>query len=524
VPAVPLAADLPEPGERVYTIAAWAQGEENFWNFTPGSVRLVNRRHLGNASIANVVETDLPFNKGNSGGPMVNERGELVAVVEGLRPEARLVSLSVALDEVRGFLADCDRLVEPRTAADYYRRGSRREATHRYELAIYDYTEALRKDPSMAQAKVGRGHAFFKKGDIQTAMAELDDAVKSNPELAEAHLGRGACHLWLRRYDEALADFTQAIRRDAENPEAYRFRAQAYRATGDVAQSLSDYARSIALDPRDTASLSQRGDLYRSLKRYEEALADFARCSRLEPWNSRWYRLFAGVLCDMGKYERAVDEYSKAIQANGRDALSYYERGRALMALHRYEDALGDFVTAIKLAPDEMACYYQLGRAAQSTNRYKLAVEAYSRAIDLKPDFDLAYSERGLARSRLGDYGAAITDFAKAIELNPNDPMAYNNLAWILATCPDERCRDGQRAFELAVRACELTKYVVPFYFDTLAAAYAQAGDFDHAIQWQTKARSQTPQDNPLWKGMNARLDLYRSGVPYREGPAAAAS
>jgi tetratricopeptide (TPR) repeat protein len=278
VPDLPLAGNLPEPGERVFTIAALARGEDNFWNFTSGSVRLVNRRHLANFSIANVVETDLPFNHGNSGGPVVNDCGELVAVVEGAEPEARLVSLSVALDEVRHFLADCDRLVEPQTAADYHRRGQRPEAAGRYDLAIYDYTAALRMDPSLARAKVGRGHAFFRKGDIRTTLAELDDAVRSNPELAPAHLGRGVCHLGLRQYEQALADFTEAIRRDPENADAYGYRAQVYRKTGNLGQSLSDYNRSLALDPRNVASVSERGQLYRVLRRYDEALADFERC------------------------------------------------------------------------------------------------------------------------------------------------------------------------------------------------------------------------------------------------------
>ena len=124
-PAVTLATESPDPGERVFTVAAMADGDENFWDFTSGNVRQVSRQHLANRQLAGVVETDMPFNKGNSGGPVVNDRGELVAVVEGYRPDARLVSLSVAVDEVRGYL-QCDRLVEPRTAGDFLDRGNRR--------------------------------------------------------------------------------------------------------------------------------------------------------------------------------------------------------------------------------------------------------------------------------------------------------------------------------------------------------------------------------------------------------------
>jgi hypothetical protein len=120
-----------------------AEGDEKLWDFTGGSVRQVSRRHLANGGIASVVETDMPFNKGNSGGPVVNDRGVLVAVVEGYRTDARLVSLTVAVDEVRGYLSRCDRLVEPTTARDFLDRGDRRLGAGRHDLAIRDYAEAL---------------------------------------------------------------------------------------------------------------------------------------------------------------------------------------------------------------------------------------------------------------------------------------------------------------------------------------------------------------------------------------------
>src|SRR5262249_14052652 len=185
-PAVTLAAESPDPGERVYTIAAKAHGDENFWDFTSGNVRLVSRQHLANGQISGVVETDMPFNKGNSGGPVVNDRGELVAVAEGAREDARLVSLSCAVDEVRGYLSQCDRLVEPKTAGDFLDRGDRRLGTGRHELAIHDYAEALRLDPSSSRAKVGRGQAFLAKKDYRTALEDFNDALRQDPESVPA--------------------------------------------------------------------------------------------------------------------------------------------------------------------------------------------------------------------------------------------------------------------------------------------------------------------------------------------------
>jgi serine/threonine-protein kinase len=94
--------------------------------------------------------------------------------------------------------------------------------------------------------------------------------------------------------------------------------------------------------------------------------------------------------------------------------------------------------------------------------------------------------------------------------------MAHNGLAWIKATCPVDELRDGKAAIEHATRACELTDWNDPDLIDTLACAYAEAGQFDQAIHWQTKICQEAP-DN---KDFAARLRLYQEGKPYRNDPA----
>ena len=68
------------------------------------------------------------------------------------------------------------------------------------------------------------------------------------------------------------------------------------------------------------------------------------------------------------------------------------------------------------------------------------------------------------------------------------DENLLNNFAWVLATSPDDKLRDGERAVKMATEACELTGYETPHILSTLAAAYAETGDFENANKWSQKA------------------------------------
>jgi hypothetical protein len=93
--------------------------------------------------------------------------------------------------------------------------------------------------------------------------------------------------------------------------------------------------------------------------------------------------------------------------------------------------------------------------------------------------------------------------------------LAYDRRAWVWAACPDPKLRDGKRAVESATKACELTNWREPRFLHALAAAHAEAGDFDSAVQWQTKALAfaTNPSEN---QEQRARLLLYQDKKPYR--------
>ena len=113
----------------------------------------------------------------------------------------------------------------------------------------------------------------------------------------------------------------------------------------------------------------------------------------------------------------------------------------------------------------------------------------------------------------------AIEAYERALKLNPELTASANNLAWLLATSDDDRLRDGQRAVQFAQQICSSEQRRTPGNLDTLAAAYAEAGQFEHAVRAANQAIELATQEGKqgLATRIRQRLALYKSGKPFRE-------
>ena len=117
-----------------------------------------------------------------------------------------------------------------------------------------------------------------------------------------------------------------------------------------------------------------------------------------------------------------------------------------------------------------------------------MALDDYDEALAANPNCAEAYYARGHVCDELGVFAQAVADYNQALAVNPKLTAAYNALGWLHATCPDGKSRDGSKSFENASKAYQLDGGKYWGYFETLAAAYAESGDFKKAKDNQAKA------------------------------------
>ncbi len=164
-------------------------------------------------------------------------------------------------------------------------------------------------------------------------------------------------------------------------------------------------------------------------------------------------------------------------------------------------------------------------RSAVTADYHAMLERKYVRAasrpwLSVEPDPPPPEHElwlTGIYWAERGQHAAALTAYEQAIKSDPDDFLALKDLAWVLATCPEDRIRDGKRAVELAKRACELSSWEVAICVETLAAAYAEASDFEAASDTQRKAISMLSTKDPRMEPYRSRLALYVSHKTYRE-------
>jgi tetratricopeptide (TPR) repeat protein len=232
---------------------------------------------------------------------------------------------------------------------------------------------------------------------------------------------------------------------------------------------------------------------------------------------------------DPNAYRVALEKVEKASLMDPNNPKLLVALGMLQSFAGQYKEAIKTLTRANGLEPNEPFILGVLSEVLYRAGRYEDAFKTQAKAHSLEPDMPTFLTIFAEAQYSLGKYEDAVKMLTERLEISrrvlgeQDGSTLYliNQLAWWQATCPAAEARNSAEAVKNATRVCELTEWKKAQYVDTLAAAYAETGDFESAVKWQKKAISLLTKEDPAeWPAeFDGRLKLYESGKPYRESP-----
>jgi tetratricopeptide (TPR) repeat protein len=348
---------------------------------------------------------------------------------------------------------------------------------------LADINEAVKIDPS-AQALQLRAAAHVERGELDKALGDFEDLLKQNPKNVAVHQAIANTYAALKKPEKAIEALTKAIELAPENALNYTLRAELYESQEKLDEALADLNQALKVQPSDLLALMARSRLHYFKKDVDAARSDVKRVLQQRPGLGQAVLLKSMIEAEAGDYVQAIKDLQSVLRSD----------------------------------PTNIGYRMQLASFYTLDQRPRKAIQVLTKVLGDDESNWQAMRQRGDALLSVGKHSAAIEDYTKALELAPEDDGVLNNLAWVLATSPMDDIRDGKRSVELATKACEVTDFEKPHILSTLAASYAETGDFENAIKWSTKAVELGEEDlKEQIDQLKDELKHYQDGKPFRE-------
>ena len=357
-------------------------------------------------------------------------------------------------------------------------RASLREKTDERQA---DFDQAIKLTPHDADVLRARGLFHLMQNKYEQAIADLNAAIELDPKHAESFEARGVAYLFQKKFDQALENFDKAIDLAPESAVAYSHRARVHAIKGNTDKALTDLDKALEIAPRAASLLLLRARVLQQAKDVDKALVDVEKVLSSQPGLIEALQLRAALAAGAGDFDRAIQDLQELLKAE----------------------------------PDNTDLLLQLAVLYTAAKQHPKSLKTFGALLAKDPKNGSGYRGRADVYLSIGKQGEAIADYESALKFDPDNSGVLNNLAWVLATSPDENRRDGKRAIELATKACKLTDFKQAHILSTLAASYAEAGDFDAAISWSKKAVEAG--DENLKPQLNQELSSYQGRKPWRE-------
>jgi Flp pilus assembly protein TadD len=258
--------------------------------------------------------------------------------------------------------------------------------------------------------------------------------------------------------------------------------------------------------------LLQKGKIDDSIAQYRSAL-------QMQPdsWDAE-YNLGTALL-GKAQVDEAILHCERAVRMRPTDPDAQVALGNALFQKGRVDEAIAHYQEAITAQPEHFLARYTLGHALLEKGDLGGAIEVCRSALLLRPSDVDCQTTLAIALEEKGNPVEAIQHYQKALELAPRAVPTLTNLAWLLATSPDASLRNGPKAIELAKQADRLVGGTNTLVLRTLAAAYAENGEFANAIRTARSAMqlARMHGEEAVMTDLDQQIALYQLGMSYRE-------
>ena len=252
--------------------------------------------------------------------------------------------------------------------------------------------------------------------------------------------------------------------------------------------------------------------------RTDEAIAHLQALLKGDPNDAQMHYNLGNALQKKGDSQGAIAAYEKAISIQGRYPAAHYNLGIALDKNGQIEEAIAHYQEAVREQPDYPEAYYRLGNDLLHKGRVEEAIAAYEQSLKSRSRYPEVEDNLGLALVQKGRPSEAIVHWQNALAVQPDSVDPLNNLAWVLATFPENWIRNRKQALLLAQRANQLSGDNNPAILRTLAAAYAENGRFTEArVTAERGLQLANAQNDPALASILERdLAHYRINAPVR--------
>ena len=296
--------------------------------------------------------------------------------------------------------------------------------------------------------------------------------------------------------------------------------AEALAIQGQIHRAVIEAAKAVDADPSDAIARGSHALCLTELGRDEEAIKEAERAIELSPDDPAVHFDLA-IATKRSNPDRANAEARRAIELGPENSSGYQFLMSCLLEEHGYTKAEDLGREWLAVSPYDATAHSALGSALAETGDLASASQHLGYAMMLQPNSEQAYAKLHqilLSLAKTPDGSQQLRHIAANA---PDSPRMLDELAWLFATYPDSKSRDGPEAVRLAERACALTDRRFPAFLDTLAAAYAEAGDFARATAAGGEAlnRARSNGDTDAVKLSENILASLRANRPYRQEP-----